>query len=379
MNPANPISQERDYSDCQARVACALGASYPNRAFTLVEMIGVLAIVGIIAALLVPVAVRQIDRAAWKKEVSDLGAISNALVLQVVRNASIPGPTNWAQVASAFTQLPVATITTTPRGFTRALLVDGSGWSATNTYYSQDANGTPVVPNGARAMIVSCIAVTNLPVASSVVSAATFNNIWNTQDQTKPTSWSGWNGSGTDLVIQRLNFQPLFHRLVLWVRDPSSAPYYGINNSSLTLLSTSNNVDSYFLDTSVLNMYTNSTLVLTEIIKSDMSRVFDSGVWRDRISAGPPASVGTNLDSVAYNFVTSAAPSGSLKGDTVYGTAEMLLSYMLAYSSWSGTSPSCFSYYGGGQATKVQEYVLMKTVIDCFNSGNGNNTCTLVP
>lgn len=355
-----------------------------TQGWTLIEIIGGLAIIAILAAAIAPVAVRRIDQAVLTKEVADLSAISNALVLQVMRNASIPGPTNWSQSASTWAQLPLSSISTTPRGFNRAFLVDGSGWFSTNLYYAQSPQGTPAPPSSTRAMIVASIAGTNPPVTSGVPTTASFNDLWNTQDQAKPSSWTGWSGNGSDVVIQRLNFQPLFHRVILWVRETNSAaPAYAINNSSPIPLSTTNNLDAYFLDGSVLGMFTNNVLALTEIVKSDLSRVFEEGIWSDQIRSGPPISTAasTNLESTAYNFVTSPAPVGSLKGDTVYGAAEQLLAYMLAYSSWSSPNNAgntCFYYNGTGQAKKVEEYVLLQNVINCFGNG-ANATCTLVP
>ena len=184
-------------------------------------------------------------------------------------------------------------------------------------------------------------------------------------------------------MIQRINIQPLFHRVILFVRDTNLASAsYSINNSALVPLSATNWVDSYFLDGSVLGMYTNSGLALTQIIKNDMSRVFELGLWRDQIGGGPPVLVtSTNLETDAYNFITSPAPASSLKGDTVAGAAEQLLAYMLAYSSWAGTNNAggtCFYYNGTGQAKKVEEYALMNAVLTCFGGG-ANGTCNLVP
>src|SRR5947209_7865556 len=95
-----------------------------RRAFTLIELIGVLAILAIIAALLFPLVIKRVDRAAWTKEVTDLGAISNALTLQIIRSKNIPNQTTWAQAVGKWVSRPVSLITTTPRGFTRSFLID---------------------------------------------------------------------------------------------------------------------------------------------------------------------------------------------------------------------------------------------------------------
>jgi type II secretory pathway pseudopilin PulG len=58
----------------------------------LIEMIGVLAIIAIVAAVLVPATIRQMDAAAKTREWTDLSAISNALTLHIVQNKSFPAP-----------------------------------------------------------------------------------------------------------------------------------------------------------------------------------------------------------------------------------------------------------------------------------------------
>src|SRR6266576_1880633 len=63
---------------------------------TLIELVGVVLVLVILASVLVPVVLRRVDRAAWTKEVNDLGAISNAIALQIIRNAAVPNQANWA-------------------------------------------------------------------------------------------------------------------------------------------------------------------------------------------------------------------------------------------------------------------------------------------
>lgn len=341
-------------------------------------MIGALAIVAILAAALVPVVVRRIDQAALTQEVTSLNSLSNAIVLQALKNQNLPSANTWAANAAIWAGLPVSAITNTPRNYSRAFLIDGSGWLGTNSLPYTQANTGTTLPASARVMIVSAIGGPKpLPVSTGTPSAASFNDVWNTPDGTKPATWSTWTGNGRDIVVQRINLQPLFHRVVLFNREPNTniQCYATINGGSP--LQFTNQWDAYYLHGSVLGLGTNSNLLLTEVINSDMGRSYESGSWSDQIGGGPPATLGTNLDNLAYAFVNSPFPPSTKKGDNTIGVADSLLAYMNAYASWANMDPS-FSYGGNGQANKVVENQLMQTVSSCFG-GSAQGTCTIVP
>jgi hypothetical protein len=141
---------------------------------------------------------------------------------------------------------------------------------------------------------------------------------------------------------------------------------------------TNNIIDTYFLDGSVLALYTNSSSVnpqTSEIIKSDESRIFESGAWRDQIVSGPPSSTTMNIDAISYAFITSPSPSGAKRGDNTYGVADMLVAYMNAYSSWANMTP-CFSNQGQPNNSKIPENVLLCTILQCLGVGGGpGNNC----
>src|SRR5258708_4837974 len=145
---------------------------------TLIEMVAVVAILVILAAAITPVVIQRIDRAAWTKEVNDLGAISNALALQIVRNAAVPNQANWAATTADWIMRPVSQISTNNRGFARLFLYDAGGWMSGNAPYAQTTNGTGgTAPSSARIAIVSTIARA-LPYTNGPISTANFDSIW---------------------------------------------------------------------------------------------------------------------------------------------------------------------------------------------------------
>ena len=96
--------------------------------FALVEFLGVLAIITIIAALVVPKVFKRLDRGAWSKEVNDMSAISNALTLQILRDYSIPTDTNWGRAVANWTIRSASQVLTNNRGYARLFFYDQGGW-----------------------------------------------------------------------------------------------------------------------------------------------------------------------------------------------------------------------------------------------------------
>src|ERR1043166_633236 len=75
-------------------------------AFTLIESLGVLAVLALLVAAIAPSIVRRIDRAAWMKETADLQAIADSYVQYILRNKTIPTYTNWAAAVASEMSLP---------------------------------------------------------------------------------------------------------------------------------------------------------------------------------------------------------------------------------------------------------------------------------
>ena len=350
--------------------------------FTLLEMIGVLALVMILAALAAPAVLRQIDNGVLTLETANLTAISNAIVVQLVRSNNIPSQATWAQAAANWLTIPVNNVTTTSRHYQRAYLIDpalsiGGG----GLPYTQTPAGTPR-PTNPRVMVVSSIS-SPLPVVSGPTN--TFNDIWNTATGSKPASWTNWTGDPTSVVIQRINLQPLFHRVVLFDRDTSANASLTFSVNGVATNPASVYWDSYYVDGSVLGEYTNSTppaLLITQIISHDLGGAFDNGSWSDQIGFSPNANAVAvpnsplSFQDLVYQFILSPYPP-SKKGDNTIGVADAFLAYLNAYSSWANMSP-CFSYQGNGNDGKVMEYQLMSTVCTCFG-GSAWGTCALVP
>jgi prepilin-type N-terminal cleavage/methylation domain-containing protein len=179
--------------------------------FTLLEMIGVIAVMAILAATITPNALRMLDRAAVRAEVDTLHNLGEQtkLFLQAKGwapglNPTLPAPT-WDQDLGTFADISSADIVTNKRQIARSYIYE------------------PAVLPPKRALLLSSMRTgLALPVAANLNTTALFDNVWNTADGTVPLaggSWAGWaawratlNGNAGDyLIIERINLASIYN------------------------------------------------------------------------------------------------------------------------------------------------------------------------
>ena len=333
-----------------------------RRGFTLLELVGVLAVMAILAAVLVPVAVKRLDTSAWSTETASLSAMADALKLYIVRSNSIPDQTQWATAISGQLGLAPNQITNTPRNYSRAYLIDNGGWLGTalaSGSWTQPSTGTAFT-GGARLMIVSTVAKA-LPVSSGKPTTASFSDIWNTALRAKPSTWTTWTGRGEDLVIQRINLDPLFCRVILSPLDSTSSGSFAITNGIVSTTTAVAGVpsDSWCLQGSVLSLYNTNNPPFgyppdtKAIVQADCSYVFENSAWRGQLSGlgtnGPFLNTNaysawvaaTNFTAVANQFQTNPVGQPPLSVSFQDSTLEVVgtfYTFMNDYNSWAQRS-----------------------------------------
>jgi len=333
-------------------------------------MIAVVAILLVLAAAITPVVIRRMDRAAWTKEVIDLGAISNALVLQTLKNYSIPDATTnvstgWAPAAAKWTIRPTSQISTNNRGYARLFLYESGGWIAGNVPFTQTAGGTGAnVPSSTRIAIVSTIARA-LPYTNGAIGSANFSSVWNAAQYTKPSFFSSWTGKGDDLIIQRVNLDSLFHRLILVNRDPTPSPAaYSINSTNTQLLT--NLTSSYYLDGTVVGLCSYAVPIYRFALTSDISFTFESGSWHAQLTGGGKDNSATaqSFANQALTFIGTASTPGSHQGADTQGLVSGFYSFMYAYTVWADKCPH---FAWTGNSVQAVDYL----ILDALAKNNG--------
>jgi prepilin-type N-terminal cleavage/methylation domain-containing protein len=354
--------------------------------FTLLEVLGVLAVLTILAAVAVPAVIKRIDRAASMKETATLSAFSDSLTQYVVKSNTIPDPAQWAASVASQLNMAPGDISATPRRYNRGFLIDPTAWFYGQTPYSfnQSPYGLTYAPTNSRIIIVASLGgLLPTSVTNFTYSAAVFNDLWGTPQGAKPTNavWSTYKGTGDDLLIQRVNLESLFHRVVLWNNDLGSlAPNYSVNGNGVA---TPNPVPAapgwscYYLDGTILGLRTNGSLQVQEVIRQDMSRVFENGFWRDELGTGAH---GTNdFATSAALFFTASAPPNMKWGQNPKGVYDLFSAFMSSYGAWASAQP-CFNGATGkpGNDSKLVQYMVINDLASLFTSWNGANSGALL-
>jgi type II secretory pathway pseudopilin PulG len=336
-------------------------------AWTLIEVLGLVTVISILSAFLLPAVVRQIDKVVAEQETSILNSFSTAFQQYVMTTRTIPDQTSWASAiaskigSSANDVLYNVRQQAQQATNSRVFLIDpslqlgsGGGLPYTQSNFLSGIAGSPMLPQNPRVMIVSSLgkplpaAVTNGVYGS--VANGYFTNLWNAVERTVPsdTAWSGWTGRAEDVIVQRVNLSPLFVRLLLNKYNTSSYGYYTVDGTDGTTAPTSvTNVDGYFIQGSVLTLYTNApgtsvsyaTNIDTKLIlNSDTSLVFEQGKWRGYIEGASTGNGAADAGDIVSRFLAATPNTNAAQ---TFGNAQQvivvgdMLAFMSNYNIWA--------------------------------------------
>jgi prepilin-type N-terminal cleavage/methylation domain-containing protein len=264
--------------------------------FSLIEMIGVMAIMVIAAAVITPNLSRRISRANGDKEDQTLTIIADGLVRHVRTFQTIPGATSWttniaAQIGMSANDVQYVNPSDSASG--RVFLIHPS-FSPTNSsgsdpLWTQGISGASSVTNARILIVSSHKSSLTLPVSSGrASSAAVFDAIWdwsfNATTKAPPSGWTGsWTNNGEFLHVQRVNLSSLFQLATFSNQHhPTNYPYYQVGGASATSMSTTNVLSAYYLGGSILRLYfTNgTTLQMSHTLGNGVNFVYESSRWR---------------------------------------------------------------------------------------------------
>lgn len=243
------------------------------KGFTLLELIGVMAVMAILSAVLVPSISDSIDHAYADAETINLDELAKSLIQNLKQNQQIPTATTstWVNAIAAQSAFSTAQIEFNKKNYRRRIIFDPQFYTTSVTNFTgltQD-QGLASEPNSPRAIIISDLSQ-NVPTVTN--SSTVFNDIWE-QNSSATIQESKF------IKIKRINFSPYFHRVIL-SNSNSNQPYYQLENGSTVAIPAENAgadgvLTRYITSSSQLNLFQDpfpaGNLTQTTIVNNDLS------------------------------------------------------------------------------------------------------------
>ncbi len=331
------------------------GVSTPDRrraqtAFSMIELVGVLAVMAILAAALVPALIRTMDRQAREQEGKALTQIREGLRRQILRSRQIPGGSVFAPAVATELGWTSTGVLTNARGLRRVYLLNPAITNALPIPYTQSVWGVTLpLPDTLKAVLLSSVGAelpTNL-VNGLATTAAAFTNVWNTAPGAVPAGWT-WNGEGDDLRIERLDLGSVFVPLLLnydtWTVHLTNRGRFTIDQSTTNALPSSLMVyGAAYIRGTMLGLHghngTTGTLQTSEVLSEPVTFVYVLNTWRSQLFPRLGSRPVEGLDLQAAHDLFLAAPwNVNAKGSPAVTQANVvndLINYMRGYTNWA--------------------------------------------
>lgn len=332
------------------RTACSDTAKH-RRAFSLVEMVAVLAVIAVLSTVIVPVMIRVFDQLALTAEQKEMKGMVDGLKAHVMRNRNIPFTNEIAAAIGTELGMEPDDVLTNARGLRRVYLLDPAITDTLAIPFDQTWTGvTNDMPRLMGAVLISSIS-RDLPsnlVTGFAASSAEFSNVWYAVDGTMPAGWT-WAGDPDDLTMERLNLRDLFVDVTLnydtWTVSFVNMGRFTIDNSTTnTLPGMDTNVyTARYLAGTVLGLHSHTgdtdTLEASEILREPVSYVYEVDTWRSQLFLGRAVRQlgGTDLQA-AHDMFLAAPWNINAQGSPPVVQADVvddMIDYMVNYLDWA--------------------------------------------
>lgn len=313
-----------------------------HEGMTLLEVIGAVAILGILAAIVVQSATQQVRQAAREEEQRRLKQMARALEKATSRARQLPGVADLGGWMATELGWLTNDVLANRRGNARAFVVDprlrlGPAPGSSTLPFVQSGIGS-VEPVAARVLVLSSM---SSPLPSNTLSAEDFDVVWSGQPGTVPSAW-GWAGPSDDFLVQRIDMAPWFVPMVLM--NPSlGEARFGTDVGPTNALTVAVQV-AWYLKGTVLRLHgADGWLQARQVVQDAEAFSFDNGAWRGRMftTIGRREVFGLDMDFAAERFLASASnPDATPQGNptTPPTVLAAFRDYMEAYLSWEGAA-----------------------------------------
>lgn len=319
-----------------------------RRGFTLIEVLGVMMILGLLTMAVMPALIREFDREARSREGKNLERLADGLVQYIQRTHTIPAAPQFASAIATQLGLHTNEVNINDRGNRRVFLIDPGVTNRLPIPYTQTYLGATNNLNTALGAVIVSSAGGALPanlVSGFATNSTVFAAIWTCPEGQIPAGIA-FSGTAEDLRIQRINFSTLFNPLILNydTTTTTNSGRYTIDGSSTNVLPTVPVFTSNFLKGTVLGLHdetgTTNTVQAREVLQHPMSYIFQADSWRGTLFVGTgvrPPPTGADLQ-LAEEVFSSAPANSNAQGSpqtTPPDVITTIVEFMTNYVTWA--------------------------------------------
>lgn len=329
-----------------------------ERAYTLLIMAGVLAIIAILAAVLVPNRIQLSGEADREREEEALQRMRDGLREYILATRSVPAPgTVFSNVANILGwELGMAM--TNHRGNPRLFLVDPNLRIGTNTAgtlpFVQGIYGFTNISN-LRMMFLSSVGEPLPEILANPGSAAAsvFAMVWNAADGQTPPGWT-YGGDWRDIRVSRLSLDPWITRIRL-LNGAGALGRFSVDNTNASVTLPSSDFSALYFVRSQLGLHsptlvgTNYPVQVIQVLQDVPlatngppyllmpTFVYEDGVWRGRFYKGTSAQKhnGEDLQWACDIFRSGPANVYMVGSVTQDSLTRRMWEYMSNYVRWA--------------------------------------------
>jgi len=305
--------------------------------YTLIEMVGVLAIIAILAAVVTENILERMKRQMRETEASNLATFADAIRKSIARTKSVPGAGALPARIAAELSMPSSKVTMTPYKYTRYFLMHPDfrvGTNQTSTIpYTQTVRGSTVEPANCKVLIISSVGPIDEDLIPAEMTGTTFTNLWDASEE--------WDALARDVKLQRLELRDLFHRVILNNLDGKrAAPYSVESTNTLTTISIGGRLETWFIESTALNLHMHGgALQMRDIIREDVSYVFENGRWARYVTTGKSGTTGSFGDLVDA-FLASNPNTNPKFYSTQQAIIDDMYNYLWYFALWATGDPA---------------------------------------
>jgi len=309
-----------------------------QRGWTLIELMGALAVGAMVLALLTPALQGQLERTARIQEMEKLSQIATEFRQQIRRQGQVPHPTAIAGFVAPSLGWRTEEVLTNARVLSRAMLFDPECriGPITNRAFpfvqTESGSAEPVRP---RCVWVSSLGepLPTFLTNGAILETAAFEALWQSDPGTFPADWS-WPGRGEDLLIERLDLREEFVSLTL--NNPGSdQPRFSVSAHQTAILAPGLFRSWYLRGTTVQLMDATGALQTVESIQGPTGWQYEGGKWRraGAWSGLPGAPSGRDFAEAAELFLRRPVPPHVSTNASLW-VLTALTNFTASYETW---------------------------------------------